>query len=149
MSLVNPNNKMSKSAPNHRSRILITSPPDEIRSRIWHATTDSINVATYDPETRPGVSNLLEIWSQCDAEGRSPADLAGTLAGSSLGDLKKQVGEAVVKELEGVKERYEELLARKGGKWIEEIQADGAEKARANAAETMRMVRDVVGLAGP
>lgn len=148
MSLQNPHNKMSKSAPNHRSRILITASPDEIRSRIKGAVTDSTNSVTYDANERPGVANLLELWSQCDPDRRSPKVLAVACEGMGLGDLKKSVGDAIVKELEGVRERYEEILDRGGGQWVEQIQREGAEKARANADETMRMVRDVVGLAG-
>lgn len=148
MSLQNPKNKMSKSAPNHRSRILITAHPDEIRSRIKGAVTDSENSVSYDPVGRPGVANLLELWSQCDTEGRTPAALAAHCQGMGLGDLKKQVGDTIVKELEGVRDKYEEILDRRGGQWVEQIQLEGADRARENAAETMRMVRDVVGLAG-
>ncbi|ETS75685.1 hypothetical protein PFICI_12629 [Pestalotiopsis fici W106-1] len=148
MSLQNPRNKMSKSAPNHRSRILITASPDEIRSRIKGAVTDSHNWVSYDPEGRPGVANLLELWSQCDPKGRSPAGLAADCDGMHLADFKKQVSEAIVKELEGIGARYEEILDKRAGQWVEQIQAAGAEKARQNADETMRMVRDAVGLAG-
>lgn len=148
MSLQNPKNKMSKSAPNHRSRILVTASPDEIRSRIKGAVTDAHNSVTYDPEARPGVANLLELWSQCDPQGRSPLRLAADCQGMGLGDLKRQVGDAVVGELEGIGERYKEILDRRAGQWVEQIQAAGAERARQNADETMRMVRDAVGLAG-
>ncbi|KAK9772629.1 putative Tryptophanyl-tRNA synthetase [Seiridium cardinale] len=148
MSLQNPNNKMSKSAPNHRSRILITASPDDIRSRIKGAVTDSVNSVTYDPLGRPGVANLLELWSQCDPEARSPVLLAADCEGMGLGDLKERVGNAIVKELDGVRDQYEQILDRRGGQWVEQIQQEGAEEARANAAETMRMVRDVVGIAG-
>lgn len=146
MSLTNPLNKMSKSAPKNRSRILITAEPSEIRSRIKGAVTDSIEAVTWDPENRPGVANLLELLSQCDKARRSPEQLVENLKDSSLGGLKRAVADAVVKELEGVRERYWEALDRKGGNWITEVQEEGAEKARENARETMRMVRDVVGL---
>ncbi|KAF3010153.1 Tryptophan--tRNA ligase, mitochondrial [Neopestalotiopsis sp. 37M] len=148
MSLQNPKNKMSKSATNHRSRILVTASPDEIRSRIKGAVTDAHNSVSYDPEARPGVANLLELWSQCDPQGRSPLRLAADCQGMGLGDLKRQVGDAIVGELEGIGERYEEILDRRAGQWVEQIQAAGAERARRNADETMRMVRDAVGLAG-
>ncbi|KAI0127518.1 tryptophanyl-tRNA synthetase [Xylariales sp. AK1849] len=148
MSLKNPHNKMSKSALNHRSRILITAPEEEIRSRIRGAVTDSNNAVAYDPDGRPGVANLLELWSQCDPARRSPEALAANLSGTGLADLKRWTADAVVKELEGVRERYEEVLGRKGGRWIQEIAEEGAVKARASAEETMRAVREVVGLAG-
>ncbi|KAI1654423.1 putative tryptophanyl-tRNA synthetase [Daldinia decipiens] len=154
MSLTNPESKMSKSAPNHRSRIVITAPPNEIRTRIMSAVTDIHNAVTYDPETRPGVANLLELLSQCgSAQGTpprrlSPNELAVQLSGAKLKDLKELVAEAVCVELHGVRDRHDELLDRKGGKWLDEIEAECAEVARRNAEETMRMVRDAVGL-GP
>jgi tryptophanyl-tRNA synthetase len=148
MSLEQPRQKMSKSAPSHRSRILITATPDEIRSRIKTALTDSSNYVSYDPVERPGVANLLELWSQCDPESRTPALLAADCEGMKLGDLKQCVGDAIVKELEGIRDRYNEILDKRAGQWVEDIQLEGAEKARENALETMRMVRDVVGLAG-
>ncbi|RYP32801.1 hypothetical protein DL768_011124 [Monosporascus sp. mg162] len=147
MSLVNPLNKMSKSTPNHRSRILITAPPDEIRQRIMGAVTDPLDAVTYEPVARPGVANLLEILSQCSPGNPTPAALASELRGARLGDLKKQVTAAVTGELAGIRDRYEEVLGSKGGKYLDEIQATCAEKARRSAAETMRIVRDVVGLA--
>ncbi|KAI1375763.1 tryptophanyl-tRNA synthetase [Hypoxylon crocopeplum] len=152
MSLTNPANKMSKSTPNHRSRILITSTPEEIRTRVMGAVTDSLNAVTYDPELRPGVANLLELLSQCglddSPEARSPEQLAGQYAGQSLKDLKNDVADAVCRELRGVRERYDDFLHRKGGKWLDEIEAEGAEAARHNAEQTMKLVRHAVGL-GP
>ncbi|KAI2630596.1 tryptophanyl-tRNA synthetase [Hypoxylon sp. NC1633] len=163
MSLTHPPRKMSKSDPNHRSRIQITSPPAEIRQRINSAVTDSLNTVTWDPEHRPGVANLLELLSQCspprkpEAENESgneswptPEQLAEqyAAAGAALRDLKADVADAVCRELDGVHERYDDFLHRKGGKWLDEIEAEGAEAARANAEETMRLVRHAVGL-GP
>lgn len=161
MSLVNPLNKMSKSSPNHRSRILITASPDEIRQRIMGAVTDSFYGVTYEPASRPGVANLLEILSQCTVtttttnpeDGSAvvcrptPSELAAEFAGLNLGDLKREVVKAVTQELAGVRDRFEEVLAKVGGKHLDNLQAEGAEKARRNSAETMRVVRDAVGLA--
>lgn len=148
MSLTNPLKKMSKSSPNHRSRILITSEESEIRQRLRGAVTDSQYAVTYDPEERPGVANLLDLLSQCDPAARDPQDWARRLAaeGANLGDLKQAAADAVARELAGVRERYLDFLARKGGRWLEEVEELGAEAARDSAAETMRMVRDVVGL---
>ncbi|KAI1469182.1 putative tryptophanyl-tRNA synthetase [Daldinia caldariorum] len=152
MSLTQPESKMSKSSPNQRSRIEITSTAEEIRSRIMVALTDPHNAVTYDPESRPGVSNLLELLSQCTpAPARlPPRELAAQFAaaGASLRDLKEATATAVCRELDGVRERYEEFLDRKGGKWLDEIEAEGAEKAARSAEETMVRVRAAVGL-GP
>ncbi|KAI8963554.1 hypothetical protein F5Y11DRAFT_346367 [Daldinia sp. FL1419] len=150
MSLTQPENKMSKSTPNHRSRITITAPDPEIRSRIMGAVTDSINAVTYEPSLRPGVANLLELLSQCTPPEKrlSPHELAVGFTGATLKDLKEAVAEAVCRELRGVRERHGEFMDRKGGKWLDEIEAEGAEVARRNAEETMRLVRAAVGL-GP
>ncbi|KAI1094599.1 hypothetical protein F5B19DRAFT_490133 [Rostrohypoxylon terebratum] len=152
MSLIQPTNKMSKSTPNHRSRILITYTEAEIRQRISGAVTDPQNSVSYDPVARPGVANLLELLSQCrppdPATGQrpTPQELVARFEGLALKDLKKAVADAVVAELAGVRERYDEFLNRKGGKWIDEIEAEGAEAARQNAEETMKLVRHAVGL---
>ncbi|OTA60247.1 tryptophanyl-tRNA synthetase [Hypoxylon sp. EC38] len=154
MSLTHPHNKMSKSTPNHRSRILITSPASEIKSRIMGAVTDSQNVVTYEPEARPGVANLLELLSQCGSSTSGKGqrvtaqELADRYAGASLKQLKEDVAKAVCEELEGIREQYDDLLHRKGGKWLDEIEAEGAEVARQNAEQTMKLVRHAVGL-GP
>ncbi|KAI0976031.1 tryptophanyl-tRNA synthetase [Xylaria arbuscula] len=147
MSLRNPLKKMSKSSANERSRILITSTPEDIRQRIGTAVTDSLNTVTYEPNERPGVANLIELIAQCSPEPTTPADVEDSLMGAKLGDLKARCIEAVTAELSGVRERYMELLERQGGKYLDEIEAAGAEIARRNAEETMRLVRSAVGLA--
>ncbi|KAI1334179.1 tryptophanyl-tRNA synthetase [Xylariaceae sp. FL0016] len=146
MSLQNPLNKMSKSAPNQRSRILITSDSREIRQRIMGAVTDAENIVTYEPLRRPGVSNLLDLLSQCSPNRETPQQLEEMFKGASLKDLKEVVVEAVVTELAGVRDRYEEVLAMRGGTYVDEVEAEAAEKARKSAEETMRFVRYAVGL---
>lgn len=147
MSLQNPHQKMSKSSPNERSRILITSPPQLIEKQIMAAVTDGRNEVTYEPEHRPGVANLLELLAQCSPAPTTAADVADELGGFRLGELKALCAAAVTAELGGVRERYAELLLRDGGKYVDGVEAAGAEVARRNAEETMRIVRDVVGLA--
>ncbi|KAI0194393.1 tryptophanyl-tRNA synthetase-like protein [Xylaria flabelliformis] len=146
MSLRDPYQKMSKSSRNDKSRILLTSSPEEITLRIMSAVTDSLNEVTYEPEERPGVANLLEIIAQCSPEPMTAADVADSLMGAKLGDLKAWCAQAVTTELSGIRERYSELVGRYGGKLIDDIEAEGAEVARRNAEETMRLVRDAVGL---
>lgn len=149
MSLQNPYQKMSKSSPNERSRILITSPPKQIERQIMAAVTDSRNEVTYEPEHRPGVANLLELVAQCSPSSAptTPADVADELRGAKLSELKARCAAAVTAELAGIRERYVEILQRDGGKFVDDIEAAGAEVARQNAEDTMRLVRDVVGLA--
>ncbi len=108
--------------------------------------TDILNTVTYEPEDRPGVANLLEIIAQCSPEPTTPADVADGLMGANLGDLKERCIEVVTAELSGIRERRAELLQRQGGKYLDDIEAAGAEVARRNAEETMRLVRNAVGL---
>lgn len=168
MSLTNPTAKMSKSDANPSSRILLTDEPDAIRKKIARALTDSdVNAVTYDPAARPGVSNLLEMLTLLDGEeGRSssssssetesaaaaatttPAETARQFHGvpRPLKALKERVAEAIVREFGDVRDRYRELLERRGGAWLDEIEAEGAAKAQANADATMKRVKEAVGL---
>lgn len=145
MSLQNPTQKMSKSDPNPRSRVLLTDTPDEITKKIMSALTDSTNAVSYDPENRPGVANLLELLSVFDKAGRSPTALADELKGANLRDLKTQAAATVVQGLAGMRERFLDVLSRNGGRYLDEVEAEGAEKANANAQVTMNIVRSAVG----
>ncbi|KAI1074085.1 hypothetical protein F5B20DRAFT_574334 [Whalleya microplaca] len=149
MSLTNPEKKMSKSDANHRSRINITAEPDEIRRRIKAAKTDLYNRVTYDPVARPGVSSLLELLTQCGpTEGTPIEELVQEFEGLEIKAMKEKVADSIVSELDGVRDRYNEVLTKKGGKYLMEIEAAGAEVARRNAEDTMRLVREAVGLGG-
>ncbi|CRK13779.1 hypothetical protein BN1723_002019 [Verticillium longisporum] len=146
MSLQQPHKKMSKSSNDARSRILITDSPDEINQKLMSALTDCDNSVSYDPVNRPGVSNLLEILSIFDESGREPAQLAESLSGHNLKQLKEKVSESVVLGLNGIRERYIDLLSADEGKYLDFVEAEGARKARENAAETMAIVREATGL---
>lgn len=152
MSLTDPTKKMSKSDANAASRVLITDSPGEIRKKVMRAVTDSQSgFVSYDPAARPGVSNLLEILAVLEEKGaggrRTPAEVAGDFAGSQhpLKALKERTAEVVVAELRDVRERYMELLGDSDGKELDEIEALGAEKARASAEATMKLVKEAVG----
>lgn len=153
MSLTDPTKKMSKSDANAASRVLITDSAAEIRKKVMRAVTDSQSgFVSYDTAARPGVSNLLEILAVLEGPGmgggrRTPAEVAGDFAGSQhpLKALKERTAEVVVAELRDVRERYMELLGDSDGKELDEIEALGAEKARASAEATMKLVKEAVG----
>lgn len=144
MSLADPTSKMSKSHKLERSRILITDKPEQIRSKIGSALTDSLPGISYDTQTRPGISNLLDIFSIFDPEGREPAALAKAYAEASPKNFKAVVADVTIEGLSGIRERYLDLLSRDN--YIEKVEADGAIKARKSAEETMHLVRLAVGL---
>lgn len=146
MSLQQPTQKMSKSHADPRSRIVLTDTPEEIRKKVMSALTDSTNSVSYDPEARPGVSNLLEMISIFDEAGRSPQEIAQELGGGNLRALKEKAADAINGGLSNIRERYLEMLAKDDGKYIDHVAEQGARKARANAEETMEGVRAAVGL---
>lgn len=137
---------MSKSHSDPRSRILITDDPPAIHKKIMAALTDSTNSVSYDPQYRPGVSNLLEVLSHFDAEGRSPESLGTAHADLGLGAFKKLVGETISEKLEPIRMRYEKLIGEDKGGYLDQVEKEGARKARESADETMALVREAVGL---
>ncbi len=137
---------MSKSHPNPRSRIHITDTPEDIQKKVMLAVTDSQNTVSYDPTTRPGVSNLLNILYALDDQGRTAADLAASLEGASLGTLKVKVADSVISHFDDIRKRYIQLLSADEGKYLDSVEAAGAKTARANAEETMAIVKAAMGL---
>lgn len=147
LSLTNPTQKMSKSHPSPTSRILLTDPPSQIISKIKSAVTDSLPGITYDPQSRPGVSNLLAIFS--GLTGREPDEIAREYEGTGggLGKLKGDLGEVVVKEFDGFRREWSRLESEGGeGGWIEQVEMSGRERARERASSVMKDVRKAVGL---
>ncbi|KAN0109813.1 hypothetical protein V8E52_008919 [Russula decolorans] len=134
--------KMSKSAPDPNSRILLTDSYETIAKRIRGAVTDSISGITFDPVERPGTSNLLTILSACTGE--APTVLAERYAGSNHGSLKKDVAEAVEEALR--KPRAEFARLREDRTFLAQVARDGAEKAQEHSDEMMREVRRRIGL---
>jgi len=148
MALDKPTQKMSKSHPNPKSRILLTDSRDQISKKLRVALTDSLDGVSYDPVLRPGVSNLIEIAFNLDhARGASstPAEYAAGFEGLSLKGLKEKVADVVDAHLAPIRERYDELV-RGDGRELSEAVDLGPQKANASAAATMELVRRAVGL---
>ena len=142
LSLRDPTAKMSKSAVDPNSRILLTDSYDTIAKRIRGAITDSITGITFDPVKRPGTSNLLTILSACTGE--TPAVLVGRYEGSDHGVLKKDVVEAVEETLRRPRAEFARL--REDRAFLLDVARDGAGKAREYSDRTMKEVRRRVGL---
>lgn len=141
MALDDPTAKMSKSAPNELSRIDILAEPGRVKKAIMKATTDSEGVIRFDIENKPGVSNLLNIYSVLS--GKSVTDLEKEYEGHGYGDFKKDLVEVTNNALAPIQERYNEI--RFSGE-LENILKEGAEKADAIAQKTMARVRKNFGL---
>ena len=141
MALDDPNVKMSKSAPNELSRIDILAEPGKVKKAIMKATTDSEGIIRFDIENKPGVSNLLNIYSVLS--GKSVADLEKEYEGHGYGDFKKDLVEVTNNALASIQERYNEI--RFSGE-LENILKDGAARADEIAQKTMARVRRNFGL---
>ena len=140
LSLQEPEKKMSKSDPNQKSFISLTDPADVIAKKIKSAVTDS-EARVYYSDDKPGVSNLMTIYSCCT--GKDYAAIEAEFAGKGYGDFKAAVAEAAVEELRPLQEEYGRILADKA--YIEKCAADGAEKAARLAYRTLRKVMKKVG----
>ena len=141
MALDDPTKKMSKSAENIHSRISLLDEPSKIKKSIMKATTDSEGIVKFDIENKPGISNLLSIYSALS--GKSIEELEAMYEGKGYGDFKKDLVEVTVEALAPIKARYEEI--RHSDELIE-ILKDGAARADAIAQKTMQRVKDNFGL---
>lgn len=141
MALDDPTKKMSKSAENVHSRISLLDEPSKIKKSIMKATTDSDGVVKFDMQNKPGISNLLNIYSVLS--GMSIPELEAKYEGKGYGDFKKDLVEVVVEALAPIKARYKEI--RHSDELIE-ILKDGAQRADAIAQQTMKRVKENFGL---
>lgn len=141
MALDDPTSKMSKSAENIHSRISLLDEPSKIKKSIMKATTDSDGVVRFDVENKPGISNLLNIYSVLS--GKSVTELEAMYEGRGYGDFKKDLVEVTVEALAPIKEKYNEI--RQSQELID-ILNDGAERADVIARKTMKRVRKNFGL---
>lgn len=146
MSLTEPTKKMSKSDPKPKSRILITDSREEIHAKLKTALTDSIEGVSYDRETRPGVSNLVDLMYHFDESiAASPEDLANDLRDVNMRALKEKVADTVDLGINDIRERYQELM-RGDQKELTEHAEEGAQRAEKIAENTMERVRIAMGM---
>jgi tryptophanyl-tRNA synthetase len=140
MDLQKPTAKMSKSAESPQGTVLLLDEPDSIARKFKRAVTDTGTDVEFDPEKKPGVSNLLAILAA--ATGRRPEDLAGGY--SQYGPLKADAADAVIELVRPVRERYQALAADPEA--VRATLRRGAEKAEAVAGATLARARNAVGL---
>ena len=140
--LQEPTAKMSKSAATDAGLISLLEEPSRIAKKIRSAVTDAEREIRYDVENKPGVSNLLTIHSALS--GTSIVDLERHFEGKGYGDLKKEVADVVVEAITPFRDRTLELMQDRAQ--LDAILAEGAERAREVAEQTVRRVYDRVGL---
>jgi len=139
--LQEPDRLMSTSAGAPQGVVRMVDPPDVIRKKLKSAVTDSGRDVVYDPETKPGVANLMEIMTV--ATGESLATIESRYDGQGYGSFKADVAEAVVALLEPIQQRYRELRADDSD--LRRLLALGAERAGEAAAPTLARMYDVMG----
>jgi tryptophanyl-tRNA synthetase len=141
MGLDDPTQKMSKSATGASHAVGLLDPPEKIRKTIMRATTDS-NPAVDFETAGPGVLNLLGIYQAFD--GAPEAEVKARFTGMRYGDLKKQVAEMVIAHLEPFQQRYRQIVNDPG--YLATVLRDGASRVRPIADDTVRLVKDRMGL---
>ena len=141
MSLSNPTSKMSKSDP--QGCVFLMDTPEEISRKFKRAITDSDteNCVRYAPQEKPGVANLMNIYSS--VTGLSFEEIERDFAGKGYGAFKPAVGDAVIELLRPIREESLRLLAEKD--LLRSIYTDGAERASAVARRTLRKVYKRIG----
>lgn len=142
MGLQNPTSKMSKSSTDANDCVFLTDDANVILKKFKKAVTDSENVVRYDKENKPGISNLMSIYSAIT--GKSNEEIEKEFNGKGYGDFKTKVAEGVIEELRPIQEKYKELIDNP--KYLEDIYTKGAEKAKAIAEKTLRDVYEKIGL---
>jgi tryptophanyl-tRNA synthetase len=145
MDLQQPTRKMSKSEDSPQGTVLVLDPPEVVAKKVRSAVTDSGSEVRHDPEGKPGVSNLIDLYAA--ATGSSIEAAERELEGSRYGVLKERVADAVVEFLRPVRERYESLAADPGE--IDRRLAAGARTAASIATPVLERARRAAGLLDP
>ena len=143
--LQDPTAKMSKSSSSPQGIIDVLDDPAAIRKKIVRAVTDAGADVRADPDGKPGVTNLLRIYSALSGE--PVPSLEAKYQGAGYGGFKKDLAELVVASFAPIRERTERILADEAG--LDRVLADGAARARQVAGQTMAAVRERIGLLQP
>lgn len=144
MSLQEPTRKMSKSDPDE-CFISMLDAPDVVRRKVKRAVTDSDAQIRFDPESKPGVSNLLTILSALS--GRKVEEIAGEMEGKGYGELKQKAADAIIAALEPIQAEYGRIVKDKA--YLESVMKDGAERAGRIASRTLQKVMKKIGYVLP
>ena len=141
MDLQDPTKKMSKSSPNGKGCIYVLDPVNVSKKKILSAVTDSDSHVKFDPENKPGISNLLEIYSIIS--GKTIEELETMYEGKGYGEFKKDLAEVVGDELQRIQDRYNEIV---NGDYLDNVLEAGAEKARRIARKKLAKVERKIGI---
>jgi len=141
MSLQDPTKKMSKSDPNPKAYIALLDDPKQIEKKIKSAVTDSEGIVKFDKENKPGISNLLTIYS--NFSNKTIEEIEALYEGKGYGEFKADLAEVVLSEIRPIQERYNEIF---NSSKLDEILDAGAEKANKVARKTVKKMENAMGL---
>lgn len=141
MDLVDPSKKMSKTEENPKGVIGLLDDISVARKKIMSATTDSEMCVKYDPENKPGISNLINIYASLTGE--TIKEVEEKFKNSNYGEFKKNVADVVCNFLEKIQERYNEIV---DSEELEELLKNGASEVRELAKVKFEMMKKSIGL---
>lgn len=141
MSLNDPLKKMSKSDPNQKAYITLLDEPKQLEKKIKSAVTDSEGIVKFDKENKPGVSNLLTIYSILG--NTTIEELEAKYEGKGYGEFKGDLAEVVVNALKPIQDRYYELIESEE---LDRILDEGAERANRTANKMLKKMENAMGL---
>lgn len=140
MDLIDPTKKMSKSSENQNGVIRVLDDAETIRKKIMKATTDSESIVKYDEENKPGISNLINIYSALS--GMEVKSIEEIFDGCNYGSFKSAVADLVVEKMTTIQEKYNEYI---NSDIIDIILEKSAEKTRLIAKEKFELMKDKMG----
>ena len=141
MDLVDPSKKMSKTEDNPKGVIGLLDDPAVARKKIMGATTDSEMCVKFDPENKPGISNLINIYASLT--NMSISEIEEKFVNSNYGEFKRAVADVVCELLSSIQEKYKELID--SGK-LNEILENGANKVREISKKKFGVMKEKIGL---
>ncbi len=141
MSLIDPSKKMSKSDENPKAYISLLDDINVIKNKIKGAVTDLDTTVKYDPENKPGISNLLTIYQVIT--GKEMTEVEAEFAGSNYQQFKEKVAEVVINEIKPIQQRYNEYL---DSKELDEILNEGRDAALRVGYKKIAKVYQKIGL---
>ena len=140
MDLITPTKKMSKSSENQNGVIRLLDDPEIIRKKIMKATTDSESIVRFDEENKPGISNLINIYSALT--NKSIDEIENEFKDANYGTFKKCVSDVVIENLSKIREKYFEYL---NSDIIDKILEEGRQKSRMYAKAKYEAVKNKIG----
>ena len=141
MSLQEPTKKMSKSDPNQKAFITLLDDPKQIEKKIKSSVTDSEGIIKFDLENKPGISNLLSIYSTLS--NKPISEIEEMYAGKGYGDFKGDLAQVIINELAPIQEKYHQLIDSKD---LDDILDEGAERANKVASKMLKKMENAMGL---